>query len=181
MTQDQDGTHRELRFVFVQMLFALTVGEIARKFATLVDQVSIREAIPSYIHLFLVTIIVAASWAGWTRSIASRNIPPLLFVFSLPFLVLLLDVLLVIFYFIIVKGVEMPSVDTHVIVPSAKQETFWVLIIFIVYFFWDFFTKAVAPDTEPKPLRGFWQRLFAKEFWSRGGVTLICVGVALLI
>ena len=53
MSEDQDVTPRGLRFVFVQMLFALTMGEIARQIAILVDQIGIREASASYVHLFL--------------------------------------------------------------------------------------------------------------------------------
>jgi hypothetical protein len=191
MSAEQDVTPRGLRFVFVQMLFALTVGETARQIATLIDQTGVSaEAASSYSHLLLATIIVATSWVGWTRSISSLNMLPLLTIFSLPFLVLLIDVSLVIFYFIIVKGVEMPMADTYIVTPSAKNETFWVLIIFMVYFLWDFLTKAVAQDiqtntgesrAETKSHRTFRERFFSLEFWKRGGITFICAGIALLL
>jgi hypothetical protein len=90
-------------------------------------------------------------------------------------------VLLVIVYFILVKSVEMPDTQTHIVVPSAENETFWVLIIFIGYFAWDVLTKAVTPDPAIQPTPSFWQRLFREPFVSRGGVTLLCVGFALLL
>lgn len=160
MADNMDATPRGLRFVFVQMLFALTVGEVARQVAVLVDAVAIREAASSYAHLVFATVLVATSWVGWTRSVAPGNQLRVDSVFSLPFLVLLLDVALVIFYFVIVKGVEMPSVDTHIVIPSAKNESFWTLIIFLGYLLWDFLTKAVAGNDPPR----FRNRLFSKPF-----------------
>jgi hypothetical protein len=123
---------RELRFVFVQMLFALTMGEIARQVAALVSQAGIYEATVSYTHLILATFLVATSWVGWTRSEASKKLR-VEDVFSWPFIVLLLDVFLVICYFIIVKRAETPK-STGKIIPSAENETFWVLIFLLAIF-----------------------------------------------
>jgi len=184
MSTDMDVTPRGLRFVFVQMLFALTVGEIARQIASLVDQIGIKEAASSYTHLLLALILVATSWVGWTRSVAPGNRLPVNLVFSLPFLILLVDVALVVFYFIIVKGVEVPGAGARMVTPSSENETFWVLVVFAGYFLWDFLTKAVASVTAefgngPTSQPGFWKRLSGKEFWSRGWVSLLCVVIAL--
>lgn len=172
----------EIRFEFVEMLFALTVGEIASQVATLVAEVGVRVAAASYAHLALATVLVAASWIGWKRSNAAGNKLPVDAVFGVPFLVLLLDVALVIFYFIIVRGVERPR--EGVVTPSAANETLWILVIFAGYFTWDFLTKAVAasPAVTSPPVTppGFFQRLFGKEFWKRGWITLLCTVLAFI-
>ncbi len=182
---------RELRFVFVQMLFALTMGEIARQIAALVAQAGICDATSSYTHLILATFLVATSWVGWTRSEASKKLR-VEDVFSWPFVVLLLDVFLVICYFIVVKGAEMPN-STGDVTPSAENEAFWVLIVFVGYLLWDFLTKAVIIDpptsSSSTPVKGsppssgrptLRQRFFGRRFWERGWISLVCTTLALL-
>jgi hypothetical protein len=171
-----DALGIELRFVFVEMLFALTIAEVATQVATLAaDGLGITQAPSSYSHLFLAIIVVAASWIGWKNSEAAGNKLPVEEIFSLGFWVLLLDVALVIFYFILVRGAE-KSIN-GVVTPSVANETKWILIIFIGYFVWDVLTKAV-PHVEHKSLR---KRLFGQELWGRGWISFTCVALAVLI
>ena len=171
-----DALAIELRFVFVEMLFALTIAEVATQVATLVaDGLGITQAPSSYSHLLLATIVVAASWIGWKNSEAAGNKLPVDEVFSLGFWVLLLDVALVVFYFILVRGAE-KSVN-QVVTPSVANETKWILIIFIGYFVWDVLTKAV-PHVESRSLP---KRLFGQELWDRGWISFACTVLAVLI
>jgi hypothetical protein len=186
--QLQDAVAVELRFVFVEMLFALTIAEVATQVAALTAAgIGLRTAPSSYTHLVLATILIATSWIGWKNSAAKGNKLPVNEVFGLGFLVLLLDVTLVVFYFIITKGVELPVAGE--IKPSAAHDTAWLFAVFVGYFVWDILTKAVpepdpvvvAEGTTPPPHRGFGRRLFGKELWERGWKTVLCVLLAALI
>lgn len=173
---NRDGSAIEIRFVFVEMLFALTIAEVATQVATLVeDGVGLREAASSYTHLLLTTVLVAAGYIGWKNSVAKGNRSPVKEVFRLGFVVLLLDLALVVFYFILARGAEKPV--RQIVTPSAKNETTWILIIFVGYFIWDVLTKAVPTVTG----RSFMKRLFGIELWERGWITFVCVLLAGLI
>jgi hypothetical protein len=173
---NRGGSAIEIRFVFVEMLFALTIAEVATQVATLVEGgVGLREAASSYTHLLLATILVAASYIGWKNSVAKGNRSPVEEVFRLGFLVLLLDLALVVFYFILARGAEKPV--HQVVTPSAQNETTWILIIFVGYFIWDVLTKAVPTVTG----RSFVRRIFGIELWERGWITFVCVLLAGLI
>lgn len=173
---NRDGSAIEIRFVFVEMLFALTIAEVATQVATLVEEgVGLSEAASSYTHLLLATVLVAASYIGWKNSVAKGNRSPVEEVFRLGFVVLLLDLALVVFYFILARGAEKPV--HHVVTPSAKNETTWILIIFVGYFVWDVLTKAVPAVAD----RSFLKRLFGIELWERGWITFVCVLLAGLI
>ena len=66
--------------------------------------------------------------------------------FSIPFLGLLLDVFLVILYFIIVKLVEMEQKDGRVVLaaPTAKPEASWLCVVFITYALWDILADVLS-------------------------------------
>ena len=89
-------------------------------------------------------------------------------------MVLLLDVLLVISYFIIVKGADVVRTPDGLIAgenPSAANETQWIMWVFLQYLMWDFLTNAVIHKKKNDR---------AKEFWARGKWTLLCFGLAVL-
>lgn len=92
---------------------------------------------------------------------------------SWSFIVLMIDVLLVFCYFIIVRGVDLekPTGANLQKAPSAENETFWLMVIFILYLLWDVVTKAVISDPGREK---FFRRIFGKEFWERGWVSVVC-------
>lgn len=142
-----EGQGATLHFEFVGMLFALTVGDVAVQTAALVEsqtihQRSILEYLPAYLHLLLSTVLIAASWVSWGSSSSRRGVDR---VFSFRFVELLIDVALVVSYFIIVNGVEKPD-DAGRLTPSARVETFWITVIFVYYLVWDLMTKARSWD-----------------------------------
>jgi hypothetical protein len=169
-----------VRFEFVELLFALATAEIALQFGTLASgHITISDAPTAYSHLVLAIVLVAASWVGWSQSKAPGNVVRVTGVFSWAFVVLLIDVALVIFYFIIARGVEvstLPSGQVVIGTPSAEKETFWVMVVFLVYLFWDLLTKSVI--AAPQATSSFWQRLGGHEFWDRGWVSVVCAAVA---
>jgi hypothetical protein len=167
---------RELRFIFVQLLFSLTAAETARQFAELVLQGRTWDGSSAYAHLVLAGAVVITSWVGWTKSEAGRRLR-VDSVFSLPFLVLLADVGLVFLYFILVRGAEIPSADKPV-VPSAFAEAITVAWIFIGYFVWDVLTKAVI--SAPNASHRFLRRLFEGDMRDRGWISFICMILGIL-
>ncbi len=139
--QPEESTKpRELRFIFVQMLFVLAVGEIARRTVMLLDGARLVHVLPGLAHLLLALIVVATSWVGWANSPVNKEWS-VTRTFSLKFVVLLTDVVLVILYFLLISRVERPD-DKGMVLASGTQETGAVLLIFGVYAIWDALTKA---------------------------------------
>lgn len=175
--EQQDQRHEnQLRFTFVAMLFALTIGEIAIRFAQLAVDPRVRYY-PAYAHLILAGFIVVTSWVGWAQSKAPGNVKAVSQIFSLEFIVLLIDVSLVFCYFIIVKGAEMPDPKSGM-KASASNETFWIMVVFIGYLLWDIWTKAVI---KPQSDSSFMSRLRSSYFRRNSTITLVCLGLAIVI
>lgn len=174
MPVKDESSKETLRFDFVEMLFALTLSEIAIRVAYLVEQQQTLITAPAaYSHALLALILVATSWVGWRRSRAYGNLQDVSGVFSWPFVVLLVDVGLVILYFIIVNGIEKPG-DKGVIEPSARNETQWMMCVFLGYLLWDFLTKGVMSPG----ILGIGKRIGA--FLMRAWSTALCSALALV-
>lgn len=173
------GFPRDRRFIFVQLLFSLAAAEISRQGAELVLQGrGVLEASPAYAHLLLALIVVASSWVGWSISAASLRLK-VSSVFSLPFVALLFDVVLVTFYFILVRGAEIPK-HGDPLVPSARTECVMMALIFAGYFGWDVLTKAVASDASADAPSGFLRRFFGPAMWSRGWTSFLCMALGIV-
>jgi hypothetical protein len=136
-----------LRFEFVEMLFALALGEIAIQVANLwYGTADIHQRWPSFAHLALATIVVSTSWVGWRNSPAFKSDGPkelreVKTVFSISFLVLMIDVLLVIFYFMLVRSVDDPA---RVGKRTAENESWLMTLILFSYLVWDIATKGLV-------------------------------------
>jgi hypothetical protein len=166
-TPNVDTTKSEpkLRHEFVGMMFALAIGEVAVQASVLVRAGNWMHFLPAYSHLFLAAIVIAASWVGWTLSPSPGARQDVRNVFQFSFVVLLLDVFLVVVYFILAKTVDIAGEGTIKLNASARPETFWILVIFGAYFVWDVITKIVIYLLEH---RG--------EGWARkyGSASLCC-------
>lgn len=171
VSNEERQSLRKLRVDFVALLFALATAEVGIQFGNLAAaHHRLTDGAVSYSHLTLALVLIATSWVGWSRSPAAGNKLPMEHIFSVAFVVLGLDVALVVFYFIIARGVEVPSA------PNAGQETFWVMIIFVLYVIWDFITKAVATDPEA-PQTKFLDRVKG-PFLARGWISILCAALA---
>jgi hypothetical protein len=141
-------TDPKLRHEFVGMMFAVTVAEIGLQVASLVRQTdfSFQLYLPAFSHLLLATIVIATSWVGWTLSQSPGARHDVSKIFEAEFVVLLIDVVLVICYFVLVRSVEFgkPEGEAKTVWSiSAAPEARWVLYIFGLYFVWDFVTKVL--------------------------------------
>ena|SRR5271157_6652220 len=134
----------KLRHEFVGMMFAVTIGEVGLQTASLIKAGHYLHYLPAYSHLILATVLIAASWVGWTRSPSPGARQDVGAIFSAEFLILLVDVALVILYFILVQAVDF-SEGPGPSRASAAPEAFWLLWIFSLYLVWDVLTKIVVP------------------------------------
>lgn len=168
-------TESKLRDTFVQILFSLTTAEIARQLAELINQgLTSWNAAPSYAHLIVATTLVTTSWVGWKRSLSYGKSKDVERIFSAPFIVLLIDVGLVIAYFIIVKGAEIDKTSSiSLATPSAANESFWIMVVFVGYCTWDFMVNVVIRD-QPVGWVNFFSE-WSKEIRRRGWISLVCL------
>lgn len=136
-------TEPKLRHEFVGMMFALAIGEVGVQTAVLVRSKNWVHFLPAYSHLLLATVVIAASWVGWTLSPAPGARRDVRSIFKRDFLVLLVDVFLVVVYFILVKTVDFTGEKDIQLDASARPETLWILVIFGTYCVWDVLTKVL--------------------------------------
>ncbi len=148
---------KNLHFGFIDFLFSLAVAQVAVKFAAIVADAdgaarsySDSTYWPAYSHLALCLMLITTSWIGWNRSLYShsntRNISS---VWNLDFLEILIDVLLVISYYVLVEHTEMPSLvgAGTAAQMSASQgnsvlpEACTLLVVFGLYLLWDLVSK----------------------------------------
>jgi hypothetical protein len=167
----------KLRHEFVGMMFAVAIGEVGVQTASLVRAGNWLHFLPAYSHLFLTTIVIATSWVGWTLSPAPGARRDVRSMFNRDFLVLLVDVFLVVVYFILAKTVDLAGEKDLQLNASARPETLWILVIFGTYIFWDVLTKLLdylekTSETEGREKQSF------KEWFKKYGIrmfpTIIC-------
>ena len=164
----------KLRHEFVGMMFAITIGEVGLQVAALVQSGHPAHFLPAYAHLLLATVVVATSWVGWSLSVAPGARQDVRGIFQWEFVVLLLDVSLVITYFILVRTVDFSKERTPPRIDPASTVASWIVLIFILYFVWDCVTKILIYRKKPE---GQW----LKNYGSRMLPTVVCLVVACTI
>lgn len=175
-----------LRKVFVQLLFSLAIGQVAIRSGYLVIAgATVNDYYYSYLHLLLCVIIITTSWVGWYNSKSPHNSDVVASVFSLQYIILLVDMFLVICYFIIVSGAEVSSSSklTDIPKPNSHIEVFWSMVIFSTYFIWDIITKLVkftyTYDCLSKKINRkiTWAGILHKRIWP----TILCCICSIII
>ncbi len=166
-----------LRHTFVGMLFALAVAETAKLFGDLFavvaygwdHQMSVlgliaRMSSENFLllapasHLVLGLVLVAKSWVGWSRSKAAGNSKEVDDIYSILFVLLMLELILVVLYFILIGSVEldvnhfMRSYDLQDAVPSpsAAPEAALLCVIFVAYALWDLISDVYLGPVKSK-------------------------------
>jgi hypothetical protein len=173
-----------LRFEFVEMLFALAIGQVAIELGDLIFNNFGFVSFPHvYSHLFLATFLISLSWVGWQKSQSHGNILLINSIYSVQFFILLIDLFLVMCYFIIVRGAEIPSINPAVSkIIDIKTELTWTIIIFVTYAIWDIFTKYI--DFDIRASGGQFIRVRkknTKEYLKRAWQTWICVLISIFL
>lgn len=174
--------HRE----FVGMLFALAIAQVAVESADIINSsVDSLSKAPAFAHLLLATVVIAASWVGWGRS--DYSLSPVEHLFTWDIIELSIDVWLVGVYFFLVRGAESLTEGGKTIEHgSAAIEALWVMVMFISYLAWDWWTK--RKDTAKLKQRGWASltcMLLAIASWAllkdlRGTATVVCADFSLL-
>ena len=136
---DEQAKEMKLRWEFVGMLFALTVAKIAENTAPLLAATWRLDLVQAS-RLLLVGFVVASSWIGWSMSRAKGAEEPVGRVFSAPFAVLVIDVVLVIVYFKMAEGIGRGRKEDTIPLPEAL----WSTVIFFLYVIWDVVTKVLV-------------------------------------
>jgi len=172
----QPHTEDPLRYAFVEMLFALAVSQVAIHAADLVGiQSSLLEKLPGFAHLTLGLIVIAASWVGWRQSQSPGMKEQIRSLFSVRFVGLLIDVLLVILYFILVRSVEIEQKSGATVHTSASAlpESFWLMAVFVVYALWDLIADVFSAGCLPT-------LSLLRLLWKGVRVAVVCTASSLL-
>lgn len=179
-----------LRQIFVQMLFALALGQVALKCGEIINLNGAKNLIGSiqqyhyiYSHLLLCMVILTTSWVGWQLSQSVGNTGRISSIFSLQFIILLLDIFLVVSYFVIVRGAEI-DFGNHTTRPSNLfPEATWSMFIFIIYIAWDFVTKGITIAYKKREDGTFKRsrRLTLMPFLQRTWQTSLCLAFIIYI
>lgn len=142
-----------LRSAFVEMLFALAASQVAINAADLVAVDATWQAkMPAAAHLGVGLLVIASSWLGWRQSVSPGMKERVEYLFSIPFIGLLVDVLLVILYFVIVRNVEIEQKggETVLAQATAQPESLWLCVVFGVYACWDLVADVFSVGCIPK-------------------------------
>jgi hypothetical protein len=175
MSTNSGESDPKLRHEFVGMMFAVAIGEVGVQTAVLVQAHNWVHFLPAYAHLLLATVLIATSWVGWTLSPSPGARTDVNSIFEWEFFVLLLDVLLVVIYFILVRSVDFTEENGIRLNASAAPEAFWITVVFCVYLIWDFVSKVVVYQSKRQSEPG----------WRNHGVrmvpTTICLVLAFIV
>jgi len=137
---NQPESKTQLHLTFVEMLFALAIGQIAIGVSQLIDYQWIStqtfwSIIPAYSHLLLAFVVISTSWVGWRKSkYSGTNIQH---IFTWDYIELAVDVTLVFMYFTLARAVEIPNSPNDSLTPNASFEAKTVAIIISTYAIWD--------------------------------------------
>jgi CDP-diglyceride synthetase len=165
-----------LRHEFVGMMFAVTIAEVGLQLASLVQAGHASHFLPEYSHLLLVTIVIATSWVGWSLSRSPGARLDVRKIFDWEFVVLLIDVGLVIVYFILVRLVDSTGEPRNPKVAPPSNVAGWMVLVFALYLAWDIVAKVfVYFFGKQDGQRG------ARAPWWPHGARMIPTGICILL
>jgi hypothetical protein len=129
------GIGEDLRWLFISFLFATVTSEIASKFSTLVREWKRlgRGKFPALLHAILAAVVVITSWIGWSLETMRHSYPHVTEVFGRPTSLLIVDFALLVFYYAMVKGIDVEACNEN-----ARDPSVWSMSILAAYLIWDF-------------------------------------------
>jgi hypothetical protein len=177
MTETQESPKDEqLHFGFIDFLFSLSVAQVAIKFSELISSAESTKTniydwanLPAYSHLALALLLITTSWIGWNKSHSSHKGTVFGSVWSFDFFELILDVLLVISYYVLVEHTDLLNQRSA----SANPELLCIACVFILYFIWDIVSKFPTRADSKGSLFGY------KPWKQRLLPSIICTVIAL--
>jgi len=198
-------TQNELHKTFIAMLFAFVASTVGQQIAeilvvltnnwTIEDPSKIIENIyasnwllaAAASHATLALILFSMSWVMWSRSQSAGHRKDIEDIFSIKYIVLLLEVLLVTIYFAISKSAETDFVaygkeklvSDFVKNPSAKPEATQIVWVFVLFAVWDYLSDVLTSPRTP-PLNSKFAR-FASHIpgiLTYCSISIICAFIA---
>jgi hypothetical protein len=163
----------KLRHEFVGMMFAVAIGEVGLQAASLLQAGQVLRFLPAYTHLILATLLIATSWVGWTLSLAPGARRDVSGIFEWEFVVLLLDVLLVILYFVLVRSVDFAKDQAAPHIAPASNVASLIAVIFALYLMWDFLTKVLVSWKHRGESKRSMKQHFDSLWWCSSGVRML--------
>jgi hypothetical protein len=170
-------------WVFVSFLYGWVISDIARRFAEASSnwwerrkQTLSWEFAPVYSHLTLAAFVVGTSWLGWTSAflnsdsvLSSAGLLTLVIGPISPLLII--DFWILATYFVFTAQVNEARLSHKRERPLAGHSAFWVWLILIAYFFWDFLVYFVIP---------LWTGKYEGGLWSHTWMSLFCALVVFI-
>lgn len=140
-------------------------------------------------HATLGFLVVSVSWVGWSKSEAAGHREDINGFVSWSFLLLLLEVLLVTFYFGVASSIELEGEGANVHVslsPSAVPESLLLALVFTLYFIWDLIADVFkSPIAETLEDCGGKRPSFALQMVTGsityGSSSLLCIVLCLIV
>ena len=162
----------KLRIDFIGMAFALAIGEVGLETGDIYSKnIPLLSHLYIPTHLFLCVYIIASSWIGWQMSESKGSQESIKDPFSISFLILLVDLFLVICYFIMVR-----SVDKSPKVADSKTEILWSAIILGTFAVWDILTKLIEEEETTRKLS-----FNVKKYLPRAYQAIICLAIVIVL
>jgi hypothetical protein len=181
--QNNESAKDVLRETFVEMLFALAVGQIAVNVAAIVTiPEKFITKLPAFSHSGVALLLIATSWVGWRQSNSPGMKKLITSVFSMPFIGLLMDVVLVVLYFIVVQKVEVDLSATPPLLKAASvlPEAMGLMWVFGTYALWDLIADVLSENCIPKAIRFRLWKMFRAALVSMF-TSLFCFGLVALV
>ena len=163
-----------LRHTFVSMLFALAIAQVAISFSDLLllyfddGQAVANQAEQSgsttivlwsaSTHLIVAFTLICTSWVGWSRSVHRERSKDITDIFSAPFVLLVIELVLVSLYFVLTRSAETNLLEkSGSIRISATPEAYWLMMVYLLYFFWDIINDGLPRhiDAANRPLQDY--------------------------
>ena len=174
---DNEGTKAasmepRLRHEFVGMMFAIAIGEVGLQVAALVRAGHFFHQLPAYAHLLVATMMIATSWVGWSISRTRGARLDVTGIFQWEFIVLLLDVSMVITYFILVRAFEFGKESNAPRLDHPSSLASWIAVIFGLYIVWDFVTKVLISQQNSDDT---WLQKYGRMFPTIACLIIVCI------
>ena len=189
MYQNSPVTQGDLQKTFIAFLFAFAISVVAQQLAELLVVITSNwkfvltpaetgadngtyawplSAIFS--HSLLALLMLSVSWVMWSRSKAAGHVVDVEVIFSMKFITLLLEILLVTLYFSLAKSAEgdfaayskEKTIASYITSSSSRPESMQMLAIFAMFAVWDYFVDVEMSPQTPAPagvFRGVWSRV----------------------
>ena len=206
-TESTPRTQSDLQRTFVAMLFAFVAATIAQQIGEILvvgtkswtlanspTRMMSTARVEGWLlataatHAALALLMVTVSWISWSQSQAGAHVKDIKTVFSLKFLIFLVEIFLVVLYFSLSKSAEgdfgayvkSPATESFIKLASARPEALQLMWIFLSFAVWDYLVDVLSHERrEASKIKAIEIHLRATAAFC--GVSIACLLLALLV